>query len=52
MDIGATELQSGVFVVDTLVDEFDTTVTTIQAVITLYCLVMAMFMPRSASILS
>ncbi len=27
-----------------LVDEFDTTVTTIQAVITLYCLVMAMFM--------
>jgi MFS family permease len=27
-----------------LVEEFDTTVTTIQAVITLYCLVMAMFM--------
>ena len=27
-----------------LVDDFDTTVTTIQAVITLYCLVMAMFM--------
>lgn len=27
-----------------LVDEFDTTVTTIQGVITLYCLVMAMFM--------
>ena len=30
--------------ISTLVDEFDTTVTTIQAVITLYCLVMAMFM--------
>ena len=27
-----------------LVADFDTTVTTIQAVITLYCLVMAMFM--------
>ena len=27
-----------------LVEDFDTTVTTIQAVITLYCLVMAMFM--------
>ena len=27
-----------------LVDDFDTTVTTIQAVITLYCLVMAMLM--------
>jgi hypothetical protein len=30
--------------ISTLVAEFDTTVTTIQAVITLYCLVMAMFM--------
>jgi EmrB/QacA subfamily drug resistance transporter len=30
--------------ISTLVDDFDTTVTTIQAVITLYCLVMAMFM--------
>ena len=30
--------------ISTLVDEFDTTVTTIQAVITLYCLTMAMFM--------
>jgi len=30
--------------ISALVDEFDTTVTTIQAVITLYCLVMAMFM--------
>ena len=27
-----------------LVEDFDTTVTTIQGVITLYCLVMAMFM--------
>jgi EmrB/QacA subfamily drug resistance transporter len=30
--------------ISALVEEFDTTVTTIQAVITLYCLVMAMFM--------
>src|SRR5512135_3504233 len=30
--------------ISTLVAEFDTTVTTIQAVITLYCLVMAMLM--------
>ena len=30
--------------ISALVDDFDTTVTTIQAVITLYCLVMAMFM--------
>ena len=30
--------------ISALVDEFDTTVTTIQAVITLYCLVMAMLM--------
>ena len=30
--------------ISTLVEDFDTTVTTIQAVITLYCLVMAMFM--------
>jgi EmrB/QacA subfamily drug resistance transporter len=30
--------------ISTLVDDFDSTVTTIQAVITLYCLVMAMFM--------
>ncbi|CAB5068043.1 MAG: MFS transporter [Actinobacteria bacterium] len=30
--------------ISTLVDDFNTTVTTIQAVITLYCLVMAMFM--------
>src|SRR6478672_11080651 len=30
--------------ISTLVVDFDTTVTTIQAVITLYCLVMAMFM--------
>jgi len=30
--------------ISTLVSDFDTTVTTIQAVITLYCLVMAMFM--------
>src|SRR3954471_15490983 len=33
-----------------LVVEFDTTVTTIQAVITLYCLVMAMFMMTGAKI--
>ncbi|MDD2858847.1 MAG: MFS transporter [Candidatus Nanopelagicales bacterium] len=30
--------------ISTLVDDFDTTVTTIQGVITLYCLTMAMFM--------
>ena len=30
--------------ISTLVEDFDTSVTTIQAVITLYCLVMAMFM--------
>src|SRR4051812_46432186 len=30
--------------ISTLVDDFDTTIPTIQAVITLYCLVMAMFM--------
>ena len=30
--------------ISALVDDFDTTVTTIQAVITLYCLVMAMLM--------
>src|SRR6478609_1931694 len=30
--------------ISALVEDFDTTVTTIQAVITLYCLVMAMFM--------
>jgi EmrB/QacA subfamily drug resistance transporter len=30
--------------ISTLVEDFDTTVTTIQAVITLYCLTMAMFM--------
>ena len=30
--------------ISTLVDDFDTTVTTIQTVITLYCLTMAMFM--------
>ena len=36
--------------ISTLVDEFDTTVTTIQAVITLYCLVMAMFMLTGAKI--
>src|SRR6185369_4840204 len=30
--------------ISTLVDDFDTTITVIQAVITLYCLVMAMFM--------
>ena len=33
-----------------LVEDFDTTVTTIQAVITLYCLVMAMFMLTGAKI--
>jgi len=36
--------------ISTLVKEFDTTVTTIQAVITLYCLVMAMFMLTGAKI--
>lgn len=36
--------------ISTLVDDFDTTVTTIQAVITLYCLVMAMFMMTGAKI--
>src|SRR6059058_882882 len=33
-----------------LVADFDTTVTTIQSVITLYCLVMAMFMLTGAKI--
>ena len=36
--------------ISTLVAEFDTTVTTIQAVITFYCLVMAMFMLTGAKI--
>ena len=36
--------------ISTLVADFDTTVTTIQAVITLYCLVMAMFMMTGAKI--
>lgn len=36
--------------ISTLVDEFDTTVTTIQSVITFYCLVMAMFMLTGAKI--
>jgi len=36
--------------ISTLVADFDTTVTTIQAVITLYCLVMAMFMMTRAKI--
>ena len=36
--------------ISTLVAEFNTTVTTIQAVITLYCLVMAMFMMTGAKI--
>lgn len=36
--------------ISTLVAEFDTTVTTIQAVITLYCLVMAMFMLTGAKV--
>ena len=36
--------------ISTLVDDFDTTVTTIQAVITFYCLVMAMFMLTGAKI--
>ena len=36
--------------ISTLVDDFDTTVTTIQAVITFYCLVMAMFMMTGAKV--
>ena len=36
--------------ISALVHDFDTTVTTIQAVITLYCLVMAMFMMAGAKI--
>ncbi len=36
--------------ISTLVEDFDTSVTTIQAVITLYCLVMAMFMLTGAKI--
>jgi EmrB/QacA subfamily drug resistance transporter len=36
--------------ISTLVDDFDTTVTTIQGVITLYCLVMAMFMMTGAKV--
>ena len=36
--------------ISTLVVDFDTTVTTIQAVITLYCLVMAMFMLTGAKV--
>ncbi|MEV4000655.1 MFS transporter [Actinomadura sp. NPDC049753] len=36
--------------ISTLVDDFDTTVPAIQAVITLYCLVMAMFMLTGAKI--
>jgi EmrB/QacA subfamily drug resistance transporter len=36
--------------ISTLVDDFDTSVTTIQAVITLYCLVMAMFMLTGAKV--
>lgn len=36
--------------ISTLVVDFDTTVTTIQGVITLYCLVMAMFMMTGAKI--
>jgi EmrB/QacA subfamily drug resistance transporter len=36
--------------ISTLVKDFNTTVTTIQAVITLYCLVMAMFMLTGAKI--
>src|SRR5689334_5656042 len=36
--------------ISTLVVDFDTTVTTIQAVITLYCLVMAMFMMTGAKV--
>ncbi len=36
--------------ISALVADFDTTVTTIQAVITLYCLVMAMFMLTGAKV--
>ncbi len=36
--------------ISTLVDDFDTSITTIQAVITFYCLVMAMFMLTGAKI--
>lgn len=36
--------------ISALVEDFDTTVTTIQGVITLYCLVMAMFMMTGAKI--
>ena len=36
--------------ISALVDDFDTTVTTIQAVITFYCLVMAMFMLTGAKV--
>ncbi len=36
--------------ISALVDDFDTTVTTIQAVITLYCLVMAMLMLTGAKV--
>ncbi len=36
--------------ISTLVDDFDTTVTTIQGVITFYCLVMAMFMMTGGKI--
>lgn len=36
--------------ISTLVKDFDTTVTTIQSVITLYCLVMAMFMMTGAKV--
>ena len=36
--------------ISALVEEFDTTVTTIQTVITLYCLVMAMFMLTGAKL--
>ena len=36
--------------ISTLVKDFDTTVTTIQAVITFYCLVMAMFMLTGAKV--
>jgi EmrB/QacA subfamily drug resistance transporter len=36
--------------ISALVEDFDTTVTTIQAVITLYCLIMAMFMLTGAKL--
>ncbi len=36
--------------ISTLVDDFDTTVTVIQAVITFYCLIMAMFMLTGAKL--